>query len=92
MPGSLTTPGRPSTRINALARIAFRFQHGVGTQDRITFAAQWLACTLPYRRFAPAFTGGNARLGVDAGCYSFIVSDFHQLLLAGLPAHVGVIS
>ena len=28
-----------------------------------------------------------ARLGADAGRYSFIVSYFHRLLLAGLPAH-----
>jgi len=28
-----------------------------------------------------------ARLGADADRYSFIVVDFHHLLLAGLPAH-----
>src|SRR5437588_9778852 len=49
--------------------------------------AQWLACALPYRRFVDVLTNGNARLGADADRYSFIVSDFHRLLLAGLPAH-----
>ncbi|RVO34162.1 hypothetical protein CN098_06825, partial [Sinorhizobium meliloti] len=28
-----------------------------------------------------------AWLRADVGCYSFIVTDFHHLLLAGLPAH-----
>ena len=46
--------------------------------------AQWLACALPYRRFVDALTDGNARLGADAVRYSFIVADFHHLLLAGL--------
>ena len=49
--------------------------------------AQWLAYALPYRRFACALTDADARLGADAGRYSFIVSDLHRLLLAGLPAH-----
>jgi len=52
------------------------------------FAAQWLACTIPYRRFAPSLAAGNARLGADVGRYSFIAVDFHHLLLAGLPAHL----
>ena len=41
----------------------------------------------PYRRFVDALMDGNARLGADVVRYSFIVSDFHRLLLAGLPAH-----
>ena len=55
-----------------------------------TFAAQWLACTLPYRRFADTLTDACARLGADVGRYSFIVVDSHHLLLAGLPAHIAV--
>jgi hypothetical protein len=55
------------------------------------FAAQWLAYALPYRRFADAnvdtLTGTLvdtcARLGADAVRYTFIVADFHRLLLAG---------
>jgi len=53
----------------------------------IPFAARWLACTIPCRRFAPGLAAGHARLGADVGRYSFIVVDFHHLLLAGLPAH-----
>ena len=51
-------------------------------------AAQWLACTFPYRRFADILTAACARLGADVVRYSFIVVDLHHLLLAGLPAHL----
>jgi len=67
----------------ALMRVAFHTHYGVGTRDKVTFAAQWLACALPYRRFAYTLAGIGARLGVDAVRYSFIVADFHRLLLAG---------
>ena len=46
--------------------------------------AQLLAYAFPYRRFAAALAGVRARLRVDADRYSLIVSDLHQLLLAGL--------
>jgi hypothetical protein len=52
-----------------------------------SFAAQWLACVLPYRRFAVILANDNARLGAGVVRYSFTVSGFHRLLLAGLPAH-----
>src|SRR5215470_5448325 len=42
--------------------------------------------TMPYRRFTAGLAAIDARLGADAVRYSFIVSDFHQLPLAGLPA------
>jgi hypothetical protein len=42
---------------------------------------------LPYRRFADTLADVCARLGADVVRYSFIVMDFHHLLLAGLPAH-----
>jgi hypothetical protein len=51
------------------------------------YGAQWLAYVLPYRRFAAALTDVCARLRVDVDRYSFIVSDLHRLLVAGLPAH-----
>ena len=41
----------------------------------------------PCRRFACALASANARLGADVDRYSFIVSDLHRLLLAGLPSH-----
>lgn len=51
-------------------------------------AAQWLACTFPYRRFADILADACARLGADVVSYSFIVVDLHHLRLAGLPAHL----
>ena len=87
MPGSLTTPDRTGARASAPNRVAF---HPTG-QGRhpgfVTFAAQWLAYALPYRRFALTLAGDDARLGADVVRYSFIVVDSHHLLLAGLPAH-----
>jgi len=52
MPGSPTTPGRAGARGGAPVRVAFRENDHVGTQNYLAFAAQWLACVLPYRRFA----------------------------------------
>jgi hypothetical protein len=54
----------------------------------LSFAAQWPACTIPYRRFATALTDDNARLGASVARYAFAVEDSHLLLLAGLPAHI----
>ena len=87
MPGSLTSRSRSRARARARDRFAFRWTHSVGAPI-VNFAARWLACTLPCRRFAPGLAADDARLGADAGRYSFIVADFHHLLLAGLPAHV----
>ena len=41
------------------------------------------AYAFPYQRFDAALADCAARLGADAGCYSFIVADFHHLLPAG---------
>ncbi|MFZ0056725.1 MAG: hypothetical protein WAL09_18230, partial [Pseudolabrys sp.] len=87
MPGSSTTPGRLGARVHAPIRVAFRIRNGVGTRDKNLYEAQWLACVLLYRRFAAALTGDCARLEADVVSYSFIVSDLHRLLVAGLPAH-----
>src|SRR5215469_3305300 len=87
MPGSPTTPGWPSARVGALGHIAFHYTDSVGTRNHFSIAAQWLACTFPYRRFADILADACARLGADVGRYSFIVVDLHHLLLAGLPAH-----
>lgn len=67
--------------------MAFRAIEGVGTRADVIFAAQWLAYTLPCRRFAGTLADDDARLGADADRYSFIAVDFHHLLPAGLPAH-----
>jgi len=87
MPGSKTTPGLAGTRNDAPASVAFRGVNNVGTRVYNAFAAQWLAYTLPYRRFAVILAEDCARIGGDVGCYSFIAVDSHHILLAGLPAH-----
>jgi hypothetical protein len=87
MPGSQTTQGRFDTCAGVSDRVAFRVTYRVGTLSKITFAAQWLAYTLPCRRFADTLTDACARLGANVGRYSFIATDSHRLLLAGLPAH-----
>lgn len=70
----------------APVRVAFRGEKRVGAQGHLLFRwAQWLACALPCRRFAAAREGGDARLGADVDRYSFIVMDFHHLLLFRSP-------
>jgi hypothetical protein len=68
--------------------VAFRYTDSVGTREQFSIAAQWLACTYPYRRFAGILANDSARLGADVVRYSFIAVDLHHLLLAGLPAHL----
>jgi hypothetical protein len=92
MPGSQTTRGQADTRAGVSVGVAFHETYRVGTPEKITYAAQRLACTLPYRRFAGTLADACARLGVDADRYSFIAADSHRLLLAGLPAHKLLIS
>jgi hypothetical protein len=48
-----------------LDHVAFRYLYSVGTRD-IPIAAQWLACAIPYRRFAAGLAASAARLGGDA--------------------------
>ncbi len=48
MPGSQTALGRPGACNGAPVRVASRQQYGVGAQDDVDFAAQWLACAIPY--------------------------------------------
>src|SRR5262245_12325416 len=84
---SQTTPGPTGARNNAPADFAFRQVNNVGNRVDNGFAAQWLAYTLPYRRFADVLADACARIGGDVGCYSFIAVDFHHILLASLPAH-----
>jgi hypothetical protein len=87
MPGSQTTQGQSHARDGAYDCVAFRQTYAVGTLRFITFAAQWLAYTLPCRRFADILADACARLGANVDRYSFIATDLHRLLLAGLPAH-----
>jgi len=57
MPGAKTTPGRLDTCDAASIRVAFRQRNNVGTREKGTFAAQWLACALPCQRFAVVLAG-----------------------------------
>jgi hypothetical protein len=61
VPGSPTTPGRPSARVVALGHIAFRYTDSVGTRDQFSIAAQWLARTFPCRRFADILADAGDR-------------------------------
>jgi hypothetical protein len=87
MPGSPTTQGPLDTRDGVSGRVVFREVNRVDTLRQKTFAAQWLAYTLPCRRFAVTLADDCARLGANVDRYSFIATDSHRLLLAGLPAH-----
>ena len=87
MPGSLTTPGRSGTRVTRPLVLPSAITTASAPGTNIPFAAPWLAYAFPYRRFAAALTDDDARLGADVDRYSFIVTDLHRLLLAGLPAH-----
>src|SRR4029450_4762388 len=70
MPGSPTTPGRPSACVDALGHVAFRYTDSVGTREQFSIAAQWLACTYPYRRFAGILADDSARLRAEWVPYS----------------------
>jgi hypothetical protein len=61
--------------------------HNVDTRDKSSFAAQLLAYTHPCRRSTAALTDSTARLGPNAGRYSFTVANFHRSFLADNPAH-----
>jgi hypothetical protein len=87
MPGSQTTPGPTGARSSAPADFTFRQVNNVGTRVANDFAAQWLAYTLPYRRFADVLAAACARIGGEVDCYSLIAVDFHHILLASFPAH-----
>ena len=65
MPGSLTTPGLGRTCDSARPRLAFRIRYSVGIREGGSFAAQWLAYTLPCRRFACILADTYARLGAN---------------------------
>jgi hypothetical protein len=87
MPGSPTTPDRPGTRDRVHRPYCLPSSEQRRHPGLNSFAAQWLAYALPYRRFANALASIDARLGADVDRYSFIAVDLHHLLLAGLPAH-----
>jgi hypothetical protein len=85
MPGSATTPDQTEARMTRPSMLPSTLSTA-SAPGFVPFAARWLAYALPCRRFAPALTDNNARLGANVDRYSFIAVDFHHLLLAGLPA------
>ena len=66
MPGSQTTQGQMDARDGVSIHVAFHQGYGVGTPEIITYAAQWLAYTIPCRRFTDTLADAGARLGADA--------------------------
>jgi hypothetical protein len=81
MPGSLTTPGRSSTRITRPPMLPSAMTTASAPGTSFPFAARWLAYALPYRRFAAILADDDARLGADVDRYSFIATDLHRLSL-----------
>jgi hypothetical protein len=66
--------------------VAFCWTENISAPN-LSYAAQYLACALPCERFTSALADIRASLGAGAVRYSFTVTDFHRLPLAGLPAH-----
>ena len=56
MPGSKTTPGCACACDDAHEHVAFRLWNSVGTQDKRSIVAQWLAYSHPCQRFAAPLT------------------------------------
>ena len=89
MPGSTTTRGQlVSCDIDTSRRCLL--WDGKHQHPNLSYAAQYLACALPCAkerfdvcpRGQPVHHSGPVRFR-----YSFTVTDFHRLPLAGLPAH-----
>jgi hypothetical protein len=59
MPGSLTAPGRRRACDGGRRSVAFCHCDSIGTRE-FTFAAQWLACTIPCQRFDDALASAAA--------------------------------
>ncbi len=83
MPGSQTTQGQMGARDNAPIYLAFRNTYSVGTLENFTYAAQWLAYTLPCRRFTATLTG--ERRTARGRCGSLPPSSWRTLTAYFLP-------
>ena len=59
MSGSQTAPGRKGARNSASVHIGFRQRYGVGAQNDVDFAAQWLAMIVVG---APPQRANNAKI------------------------------
>ena len=84
MPGSTTTRGRHVSRNINTGHVAICGTENIGTPN-LSYAAQYLACALPCERFTPTLANSPS-LGAGTVRYTFTVTDFHRLPVAGLPA------
>ena len=85
MPGSSTTPGRPGARVDVPVRVAVRLRRRRPGYESLRGSMAGLCTALPTLR--RRLYGLRRTLRADMDRYSFIVSDLHRLLVAGLPAH-----
>jgi hypothetical protein len=86
MPGSTATRGQHASCDIDTGCVAFCWTENISAPN-LSYAAQCLACALPCERFTSALADICASVGAGAVRYSFTVTDFHRLPLAGLPAH-----
>src|SRR5215472_2238873 len=84
--GAQTARSQTDARAGASVRVAFHSPTGVGTLNQTAFAARYPAYARPYRLLVCLLTKTSARLGADVVRSTFIVEDFHLLLLASLLA------
>ena len=91
MPGSSTTPGHTDARTSAPVRVAFRPVNSVGTQDSNLSRLNGWPMHSPADASPVTLAGTDARLGADAVRCTFIVVDFHHLLLAGFTGALTVL-
>src|SRR4029434_1896270 len=70
-------------------RCGLPLAHRRRRSGQTAFAAQYPAYVSPYRLLVCLLTETSARLGADVVRYTFIVEDFHLLLLASLLANLG---
>jgi hypothetical protein len=69
----------PLRTVTASFAVAFCGTENIGTPN-LSYAAQYLACALPYERFTSALASSRASLGAGVVRYSFTVTDLHRLL------------
>ena len=87
MPGSPTTPGRPSARVDALGHIAFHYTDSVGTGTSLLSRLNGWPVRSPADASPPPSRVPTHGSGPRWFRYAFLVEDLHPLLPAGLPAH-----
>ena len=72
-------------------RYCLPLAHRRRRSGRTVFAAQCPAYVSPYRLLVCPLAETSARLGAGVVRYTFIVEDFHLLLLTSLLANLGVL-